>query len=184
MLNSALLSSLAVSLVVAWPGGAPSGACSSLQPGHAHNNLTTRQQADPPVTLRAKLLKNRQVRVSLTIKKKREDVERFRGFLVMAEVEGERGHGYFIPNAPSRDVARTLDCPDLPAGCDAESGACQGTSNAFTHSSAADKQSVAAVWTPPSQLAGQVVFRATVVGENSKEFSSWWENITSNKVKI
>ena len=101
----------------------------------------------------------------------------------MAEVGGARGLGYFIPSQNSKDLVKSLDCPDLPATCP-EPSACQGTANAVTHSSNEDKTSVAVVWTPPSLTNGTVRFLATFVGENSQENSTWWQDVSSKPVKI
>ena len=43
--------------------------------------------------------------------------DKFRGFLLMADVGGARGLGYFIPSLDSRDLVQSLDCPDLPSTC-------------------------------------------------------------------
>ena len=109
--------------------------------------------------------------------------DKFRGFLLMADVGGARGLGYFIPSLDSRDLVQSLDCPELPSTCP-EPSACQGTANAVTHSSREDKQSVGVVWTPPSHINGTVHFLATFVGENSGDNSTWWEGVRSNPVKI
>ena len=101
----------------------------------------------------------------------------------MADVGGARGLGYFIPTQDSKDLVKSLDCPDLPSTCP-EPNACQGTANAVTHSSNKDKQSVAVVWTPPSQINGTVHFLATFVGENRGDNSTWWQGVRSNPVKI
>ena len=110
-------------------------------------------------------------------------VDKFRGFLLMAEVSGARGLGYFIPSLASKSLVQSLDCPALPSSCP-EPSACQGTANAVTHSSGEDKLSVSVVWTPPSQTNGTVRFLATIVGENSEETSTWWQGVRSNPVKI
>ena len=101
----------------------------------------------------------------------------------MADVDGARGLGYFIPSLASKDLVQSLDCPDLPSTCP-KPDACQGTANAVTHSSAEQKQSVSVVWTPPSNTNGTVTFLATFVGENTQESSTWWQGVRSKPVKI
>ena len=80
----------------------------------------------------------------------------FRGFMLMAEVNGDRGHGYFVPADESAELAAAMDCENFPASCEDEA-ACQGFANAIAHSSPEDKVSVTAIWTPPSQMSGQVI---------------------------
>ena len=46
---------------------------------------------------------------------------KFRGFLLMAEIAGERGHGYFIPAGDSKDKVQAVNCEELPASCEDES---------------------------------------------------------------
>jgi hypothetical protein len=48
----------------------------------------------------------------------------FRGFMIMAEVDGERGHGYFVPAVKSKKLAGRLDCAGLPTTCP-DTAACQ-----------------------------------------------------------
>ena len=83
------------------------------------------------------------------------DQRAFRGFMLMAEVNGDRGHGYFVPADESAELAATMDCENLPVTC-ADEAACQGFANAIAHSSPEDKVAVTAIWTPPSQMSGQV----------------------------
>jgi hypothetical protein len=40
------------------------------------------------------------------------------------EADGERGHGYFVPSAESKDDTNTMDCLDMPSNCPDEE-ACQ-----------------------------------------------------------
>ena len=108
--------------------------------------------------------------------------QNFRGFLIMAEVDGGRGHGYFIPAKDSKDLVQSLDCKGLPSPCP-EPNTCQGNANAVTHTSNEEKNSVTLIWTPPSQTRGLVVFVATVVGENSEK-STWWEDVRSDPIEI
>ena len=73
----------------------------------------------------------------------------------MAEVNGDRGHGYFVPADESAELSATMDCENLPSTCQDEA-ACQGFANAIAHNSGDDKESITAIWTPPSQMSGQV----------------------------
>ena len=128
--------------------------------------------------------------------------QKFRGFLVMAEADGDRGHGYFVPAKDSLDLVKAVNCASLPASCE-EDDSCQGTSNAMTHNSGAEKEAVTLIWTPPSKFSSkvstaqqrtagvrsltsrvQVKFVATVVGQNSGGVSTWWENIKSSAVSV
>ena len=81
--------------------------------------------------------------------------QKFRGFFLMAEIDGERGHGYFIPAKDSKDKVKAVNCEALPASCEDES-LCQGNSNAMSHSSGEDKDRVTLIWTAPSQFQGEV----------------------------
>ena len=81
--------------------------------------------------------------------------QKFRGFLVMAEADGDRGHGYFVPAKDSLDLVKAVNCASLPASCE-EDDSCQGTSNAMTHNSGAEKEAVTLIWTPPSKFSGKV----------------------------
>ena len=83
------------------------------------------------------------------------DARAFRGFMLMAEVNGDRGHGYFVPADESAELSATMDCENLPSTCQDEA-ACQGFANAIAHNSGDDKESITAIWTPPSQMSGQV----------------------------
>ena len=81
--------------------------------------------------------------------------QKFRGFFLMAEIDGERGHGYFIPAKDSKDKVKAVNCEALPASCEDES-LCQGNANAMSHSSGEDKDKVTLIWTAPSQFKGEV----------------------------
>ncbi|XP_023322134.1 uncharacterized protein LOC111696678 [Eurytemora carolleeae] len=95
----------------------------------------------------------------------------------------ERGHGYFIPSPESADDAQAMDCENFPPTC--EDSECQGTANALVHSNGEAKDSITAIWTPPSSMTGQVKFVATVVGENNEdEGSTWWEGVTSTPIVL
>ena len=130
-------------------------------------------------------------------------------------MHGERGHGYFYPAPQSKELAGTLDCEKLPATCpDPTRAACQvtavvwrgdqahqGTANAITHNSNADKNNVTVIWTPPSKMAGEVVFRVRICSERQAELLSnlifqativsaqrpdsiYFENVLSNPVTL
>ena len=81
--------------------------------------------------------------------------QKFRGFFLMAEIDGERGHGYFIPAKDSKDKVKAVNCEALPASCEDES-LCQGNANAMSHSGGEDKDKVTLIWTAPSQFNGEV----------------------------
>ena len=49
------------------------------------------------------------------------DQQKFRGFMIMAEIDGERGHGYFYPAKASLKMANPVDCKNLPESCQDES---------------------------------------------------------------
>ena len=72
----------------------------------------------------------------------------------MAEIDGERGHGYFYPTKDSAELTKPVDCTNLPLSCEDES--CQGKANAMSHNSREDKESITLIWTPPSQFKGDV----------------------------
>ena len=190
----AILSVMLVS-VSGFGTGAPSGACQDMRPGPPHGDNQA-EGTKPPFDLVAKPLGNKQVKgeTSRIVKaslnlilpvflKTTTAEQKFRGLLVMAEVDGDRGHGYFIPALDSKDLVQSLDCKGLPSSCP-EPDTCKGTANAVTHKNNEDKTSVTLIWTPPSKTRGRVVFVATLVGENSSDRSSWWEGVRSNTVKI
>ena len=81
--------------------------------------------------------------------------QKFRGFFLMAEIDGERGHGYFIPAKDSKDKVKAVNCEALPSSCEDES-LCQGNANAMSHSGGEDKDKVTLIWTAPSQFNGEV----------------------------
>lgn len=176
-----LVGCVGIAVVSAYSGGPPTGACKSMQPGPPHkpNSLTRKEKKNPPFNLVAEVQDNGQVKVFL--RSKFED-RKFRGFMIMAEVLGERGHGYFVPTIESKPLAKTLNCEDMPSTCP-DPAACQGTANAIAHNSGDDKDSITVIWTPPSRMSGDVTFQATVVGENS-DVSTWWENIRSDTVTV
>jgi len=179
-LTLVLLSLLLLPEVRGFQTGAPQSACEAMRPGPPHGDNQA-QGTKSPFILVAKKVKRRSKQVRVILKSETDD--KFRGLLLMAEVGGARGLGYFIPSQASKALVKSLDCPDLPSTCP-EPSACKGTANAVTHSSSQDKQSVAVVWTPPSKANGTVLFRATFVGENSQDNSTWWQGVTSNPVKI
>ena len=41
--------------------------------------------------------------------------------MIMAEIDGERGHGYFYPAKASLKMANPVDCKNLPESCQDES---------------------------------------------------------------
>ena len=84
----------------------------------------------------------------------------------MAEVDGERGHGYFIPAKDSVKLTKAVNCENMPLSCKDENE-CQGNANAMSHKSRDDKESVNLIWTAPSEFRGQVSSIHKVVG-NSK----------------
>merc|ERR1711981_108922 len=176
-----VLLSLVLSEVQGFRSGAPQSACQNMKPGPPHGENRAKA-IESPFILIAKKVKRRSKQVRVILKSESSG-DRFRGFLLMAEVGGARGLGYFIPSQASKALVQSLDCPDLPSTCP-EPSACQGTANAVTHSSNEDKQSVAVVWTPPSKVNGTVQFLATFVGENSEDNSTWWHGVTSKPVKI
>jgi hypothetical protein len=45
-------------------------------------------------------------------------------FYPFFKADGERGHGYFVPSAESKDDTNTMDCLDMPSNCPDEE-ACQ-----------------------------------------------------------
>jgi len=155
-----------------------------MTPGAPHqpNSLTAGEQREPPYILAAnKDRRSGQINVFL---RTAVDEVIFRGFMIMAEVHGERGHGYFYPALQSKELAGTLDCAKLPATCpDPTRAACQGTANAITHNSNADKNNVTVIWTPPSKMAGEVVFRATIVSAQRPD-SIYFEDVLSNPVTL
>jgi len=173
-----------------------------MKPGAPHqpNQVTASEAASPPYTLAAEKAEGRNGQVNVFLRTTKAGAP-FRGFMIMAEVHGDRGHGYFVPAPESNNVAGRLDCQGLPVTC-ADPAACQGTANAITHNSSVDKDSITVVWTPPSAMTGEVVFvvsvsyifsslffncplafQATVVGEKTDR-STYWENIRSNSVKL
>jgi len=101
----------------------------------------------------------------------------------MAEVDGERGHGYFIPAKDSVKLTKAVNCENMPLSCKDENE-CQGNANAMSHKSRDDKESVNLIWTAPSEFRGQVTFVSTVVGQHSDDVSKWWENIRSQPVAM
>ena len=74
--------------------------------------------------------------------------------MIMAEIGGERGHGYFYPTKDSADLSKPVDCTNLPLSCEDES--CQGKANAMSHNSREDKEAITLIWTAPSQFKGEV----------------------------
>ena len=100
----------------------------------------------------------------------------------MAEVDGERGHGYFIPAKDSVKLTKAVNCENMPPSC-SDDNACQGNANAMSHKSGEDKETVNLIWTAPSEFRGQVTFVSTVVGQNDG-VSKWWENIRSQPINI
>ena len=103
--------------------------------------------------------------------------QKFRGFMIMAEVDGERGSGYFY-SRKDKDLVQTINCP---VECDEDE--CQGKSNAVGHSSSEDKSSVTVIWTGPSKFQGEVTFVSTIVGSNDG-VSKFWENVRSDPVVL
>merc|ERR1739842_138651 len=184
MLRAVLFLTVAtLARVQGYSGGPPSGACESMKPGPPHqpNQVTASEAASPPYTLAAEKAEGRNGQVNVFLRTTKAGAP-FRGFMIMAEVHGDRGHGYFVPAPESNKVAGRLDWQGLPVTC-ADPAACQGTANAITHNSSVDKDSITVVWTPPSAMTGEVVFVATVVGEKTDR-STYWDNIRSNSVKL
>jgi len=169
--------------VKGYSGGPPQSACDSMRPGPPHqpNEVTASEAASPPYTLAAEKAAGRNGQVNVFLRTTKGGAT-FRGFMIMAEVHGDRGHGYFVPAPESKNLAGRLDCQGLPVTC-ADPAACQGTANAITHNSSDDKDSITVVWTPPSAMSGEVVFQATVVGEK-QDRSTYWEEIRSNPVSL
>jgi len=150
-------------------------------PPHEPNSVTGSDKRSPPFEVIASPQENGQVIVFL---RSLRDQRAFRGFMLMAEVNGDRGHGYFVPADESAELAATMDCENLPVTCTDEA-ACQGFANAIAHSSPEDKVAVTSIWTPPSQMSGQVTFVATFVGENDPDLgSTWWENVRSSPIDL
>jgi len=163
-----------VAVVSAYSRGPPPGACNSMQPGPDHQ--PNKEKKDPPFNLVADVQDNGQVKVFLRSKK---EGQKFKGFMIMAEVLDERGHGYFVPTIESKPFAKALNCENMPKTCP-DPAACQGTANAITHNSGDEKEKITVIWTPPSRMSGDVTFQATVV-ENQHR---WWENVRSDTVTI
>ena len=76
--------------------------------------------------------------------------------MIMAEIEGERGFGYFYTKK-DKELVKTINCSELPTNCDDETQ-CQGKANAIGHSNNDDKDSVTVLWTAPSNFNGRVGF--------------------------
>ena len=76
----------------------------------------------------------------------------------MAEVDGERGHGYFIPAKDSKKFTKAVNCEKMPPSlCRGDDdNACQGFANAMSHNSKEDKDTINLIWTAPSEFRGQV----------------------------
>lgn len=171
-----LVGCVGIVVVSANSRGPPAGACKSMQPGDYHQPNKAKEKDNSPFNLVADPLDNGQVKVFL---RSTSEDKKFRGFMIMAEAVGERGHGYFVPTIETKPFAKALSCENLPSTC-SDPAACQGTSNAITHNSPDDKDSITVLWTPPSLMSGEVTFQATVVGERH----IWYENIRSDTVTI
>ena len=76
----------------------------------------------------------------------------------MAEVDGERGHGYFIPAKDSKKFTKAVNCEKMPPSlCRGDDdNACQGFANAMSHNSNEDKDTINLIWTAPSKFSGEV----------------------------
>merc|ERR1712203_710803 len=150
MWSSLLVGCVGIAVVSGFSRGPPSGACRSMQPGPDHQ--PNKEKKNPPFNLVADVQENGQVKVFLRSKK---EGQKFRGFMIMAEGLGERGHGYFVPTLESKPLAKTLNCEDMPSTCP-DPAACQGTANAITHNSSEEKEKITVIWTPPSRMSGDV----------------------------
>ena len=91
----------------------------------------------------------------LVFLRSKKEGQKFRGFMIMAEVLDERGHGYFVPTLESKPFSKALNCEDMPSTCP-DPAACQGTANAITHNSGEEKEKITVIWTPPSRMSGDV----------------------------
>ena len=100
----------------------------------------------------------------------------------MAEAHNQKGHGYFVPLKESKDFIKPFNCPDLP-NCE-DKADCQGTANAMVHTNNEAKTNVTALWFPPSSMAGEVFFIATIVERNDNKGSIWFENLTSLPILV
>jgi len=156
--------------------GPPPSACTTMRPGAPHGENDAKR-GFPPFELEAEVQRNDQVKVFL---RNNRQERKFKGFMIMAKANGMRGHGYFYPSKESESLAAAFDCENFPQDCVEQE--CQGRANALTHNSNVNKTVINAIWTPPSFMSGEIVFVATVVGENNDEASTWWENIESSPI--
>ena len=153
--------------------------CKDLKPGppHGANQVSQKDDLDPPFLVTANKQESGFVLVNIGVDASRFPNRRFKGLFLMAEAHDQKGHGYFVPLKESKELIRPFNCPDLP-NCE-DKAECQGTANAVVHLSAEPKSNVTALWFPPSSMAGEITFVATIVERNDDKGSIWFENITS-----
>jgi len=125
-----------------YPGGAPLGSCESLSPEAGHG-VPSQNVADAPFSVVATTNKyNNGDKIGVEIFQ-REKGANFRGFLVQAlDASTHSPVGAFLPAQGMKPMS---ECSSV------------------THSDSRPKKAVNLVWQAPSNHAGQVIFRATIV---------------------
>lgn len=130
----------------AYPTGPPVRACSDMTPQHPG---TSQQSSAPPYTITAFATcytPGQGVNVTLSAN----SGSQFKGFFLQARKPNDNTASYGTFDVTGNSEAKTLNC-------------FAKNNNAVGHNSRVDKSTTSFVWTPASDLTGDVEFVATVV---------------------
>jgi len=144
--------------VAAFPNGAPSTACASMEPFHVG---ATHSKDPSPYQINVEKTEIDSATSILVHLKSIQAADTFKGYLVMAFDENKEVTGSFSGGT------NTVDCSGK-------------SKSAATHSDAEVKSEVALTWTPASGFAGTVTFKATFV----KDYTIYWSDVMSSPVTI
>jgi len=144
--------------VTAFPNGAPSTACASMEPFHVG---ATHSKDPSPYQINVEKTEIDSATSILVHLKSIQAADTFKGYLIMAFDENEQVTGFFSGGS------NLLDCSNQPK-------------SAATHSDAKVKSEVALIWKPTPAFSGTVHFKATFV----KDYTIYWSDVVSETVKI
>ncbi|EFX80339.1 hypothetical protein DAPPUDRAFT_224638 [Daphnia pulex] len=154
---------LSQNVVVAYPSGAPTSACVSMQPGHG----TASNVACPFVTIfdKTEMFSNGTLKV--TLQAPTSTTKTFKGLMVMGFDKATSAVIGTFKISSTDQYSKTLDCSQYD--------------NAATHKNNNTKSSISMDWVPPQGFGGDVEFKTTFLED---EDSNFWVKELSETIRI